>query len=86
MDSEDFPSFYRNQALHLLLDVLTVRDEEDESLSSKPRTRRENVSQVQYRSNSFSMGMILDEESASSLLCGFAFAFDRLTKFFCIQL
>ena len=53
MDSEDFHLFSRNEPLHLLLDVLSVSDEEDESLSSKPRTRRENVSRVQYRSNSF---------------------------------
>ena len=53
MDSEDFPLFSRNEPLHLLLDVLSVSDEEDELLSSIPRTRRENVSLVQYRSNSF---------------------------------
>ena len=53
MDSEDFPLFSRNEQLHLLLDVLTVRDEEDESLSSIPRIRRENISLVQHRSNSF---------------------------------
>ena len=53
MDSEDFPSFSRNEPLHHLLDVLSVNDEEDESLSSKPGTRRENASQVRYRSNSF---------------------------------
>ena len=53
MDSEDFLLFSRNEPLHLLLDVLSVSDEEDESLSSTPRTRRENVSLDQYRSNSF---------------------------------
>ena len=54
MDSEDFPLFSRNEPLHRLLDVLSVSDEEDELLSSIPRTRRKNVSLVQYRSNSFS--------------------------------
>ena len=38
---------------HLLLDVLDFHDEEDESISSKCQNRRVNVSQVQYRSNSF---------------------------------
>ena len=68
VDSEDFPLFSRNEPLHLLLDVLSVSDEEDESLSSKPRTRRENVSLVQ--------------SNAGSLLFGFAFASDRHTKSF----
>ena len=53
IDSEDFPSFSRNEPLRLLLDALVVNDEEAESLSSKPRTQRENVSLVQYQSNSF---------------------------------
>ena len=53
MDSEDFPLFSRNEPLHLLLDVLSVNDEEDELLSSIPRIRRENISLVQYQSNSF---------------------------------
>ena len=53
MDSEDFPLLSRHDTLHHLLDVVSVNDEEDESHSSKPRTRRETVSQVQYRSNSF---------------------------------
>ena len=44
----------RNEPLHLFLVVLSVSDEEDELLSSKLRTQRENVSLVQYRSNSFS--------------------------------
>ena len=52
IDSE-FHSFSRNEPLHRLLDVLSVNDEEDGLLSSKPRTRRENVSLVQYQSNSF---------------------------------
>ena len=41
MDSEDFLLFSRNGPLHLLLDVLSVNDEEDESLSSKLRIQRE---------------------------------------------
>ena len=51
--SEDFPSFSKNEPLHPLLDVVAENDEEDELLSSIPRTRRESVSLVQYRSNSF---------------------------------
>ena len=53
IDSEDFPSFSRNEPLRLLLDALVVNDEEDKLLSSIPRIRRENISQVQCRSNSF---------------------------------
>ena len=65
-DSEDFPLFSRNEPLHRLLDVLSVSDEEDEP-------------PIQFL---LSMGMILDEEPAGYLLCGFAFAFDRPTKSF----
>ena len=36
----DFPLFFRNEPLHLLLDVLAVSDEEDELLYSIPRIRR----------------------------------------------
>ena len=54
MDSEDFPSFSKNEPLRLLLDVLSVNDEEDELPSSIPRIRRENVFLVQYQSNSSS--------------------------------
>ena len=53
MDSEDFLLFYRNEPLHLLLDVLVENDEEGESLSSKLRTQRESISPVQNQSNSF---------------------------------
>ena len=53
IDSEDFPSFSRNEPLRLLLDALVRNDEEDRLLSSIPRTRRENISLVQHRSNSF---------------------------------
>ena len=53
IDSEDFPSFSRNESLRLLLDALVMNDEEDRLLSSIPRIRRENISLVQYRSNSF---------------------------------
>ena len=50
---EDFLLFSRNEPLHPLLDVLAENVEEDELLSSKLRTQRENVSLVQYQSNSF---------------------------------
>ena len=53
IDSEDFPSFSRNEPLRLLLDALAVNDEEDKLPSSIPRIRRENISLVKYRSNSF---------------------------------
>ena len=46
LDCEDFPSFSRNEPLHPLLDVLDENVEEDELLSSKLRTQRENVSLV----------------------------------------
>ena len=83
MDSEDFPLFSRNAPLHLLLDVLAENVEADELLCSILRTQRENVSLVQYQSKSlFSKGTIPDEEPAGSLLCGFAFVFDRHTKSF----
>ena len=45
-DFEDFLPFSRNKLLHRVLDVLSVSDEKDESLSSKPRVRGENVSLV----------------------------------------
>ena len=83
VDSEDFLQFSRNEPPHPLLDVLAENDEEDELLSSKLRTQRENVSLVQYQSNSFgSSEMVPDGESAGFLLCGFAFAFDRHAKSF----
>ena len=85
VDSEDFLFFSRNEPLHLLLDVLSVNDEEDESLSSKPRIRRENFPgsiSIQFL---LSMGTILGEEPASSLLCGFTFAFDRHAKSFALS-
>ena len=49
IDSQDFLSFSRIEPLRLLLDVLSVNDEEDELLSSIPRIRRENISPVQYQ-------------------------------------
>ena len=52
-DSEDFPSFSRNEPLRPLLDALVVNDEKDRLLSSKPRIRRENISLRQFQSNSF---------------------------------
>ena len=50
--SDDFLYFSRNEPLHPLFDAL-ADDEEDGLLSSKLRTQRENVSLVQYQSNSF---------------------------------
>ena len=83
MDSEDFPSFSRNGPLHLLLDVLSVNDEEDEPLSSKLCTQRENISLVQKQSNSFSQWeQFLMKSQQVLFFCGFAFAFDRPTKSF----
>ena len=62
-------------------------DEEDKLLSSILRIRRENISLVQHRSSSLlSMGTILGEEPASSLLCGFAFAFRSACRIFCTSL
>ena len=87
IDSEDFPYFSRTESLRLLLDAFIVTDEEDELLSSIPRIRRENISLVQCRSNSFfQWETILGEEPAGSLLCGFAFAFDRHAKSFALSL
>ena len=53
-DSEDFPSFSRNELLHLLLDAHVLNDEEDTLLSSILHDRRKNISLVQYQSKSFS--------------------------------
>ena len=53
VDSEDFPSFSRNEPLRLLLDALAVNDEEDKLLSSILRIRGENISLVQCQSNFF---------------------------------
>ena len=49
---EDVPVSSRIELLRLLLAVLFESVEEDGLLSSKPRTQRENVSLVQYQSNS----------------------------------
>ena len=70
-------SFSRNEPLHPVLDALAENDEEDELLSSKARTQRERECFPSSISIQFilSMGMILDEEPAGSLPCGFAFAF-----------
>ena len=56
-----------------------VNDEEETLLSSIPHTRRKNISLPGSMSIQFLLPMetILGEEPASSLLCGFAFAFDR---------
>ena len=66
-----------------LLDTHVVSDEEDTSLSSILHNRRIifpwfNISP----SSLLSMGTILGEEPAGSLLCGFALAFDRHAKSF----
>ena len=80
---EVFLSFSRNEPLRLLLDALVVNDEEETLLSSIPHNRKK-----EYFPGSvsieflLSMETILDEESAVSLLCGFAFAFDRHAKSF----
>ena len=85
--SEDFLSFSKNEPLRLLLDVFAENDEEDDLLSSiPPHIRRENISLVQYQSNSSLMETILGEEPAGSLLCGFAFACDRHEKSFAFSL
>ena len=83
MDSEDFPSFSRNEPLRLLLAALAVNDEEDELLSSVPRIRRENISLVQYRSNSFfPWERFLVKSQQVLFFVVFAFAFDRHAKSF----
>ena len=79
--SEDFLSFSRNEPLHLLLDAFVENDEEETLPSSLPHNRRENISLVQYQSNSFfQWDYSWCEEPAGSLLCVFAFAFDRHAK------
>ena len=74
--------FSRIQLLHHLLDALVVNDEEETLLSSILHTRRKNISlgsiSIQFL---LSMETILGEP-AGSLLCGFAFAFDRHAKSF----
>ena len=83
MDSEDFLSFSRNEPLHPLLDVFADNDKEDELLSSET-----SYSEKEYFPGSISiqfllsMETILGEEPASSLVCGFALAFDRHAKSF----
>ena len=72
-DSEDFLSFSRNELLHLLLDGHVVNDEEDTLLSSILQNRFDIPSPKRT---------ILGEEPTNSLLCGFAFAFDRHAKYF----
>ena len=70
--------------LRLLLDVLSVNYEEDESLFFRNFVLRER----EYFPGStgihflLSIGMIFDEEPVGSLLCGFSFAFAWLTKSF----
>ena len=79
---EEFISFSRNELLHHLLDAHVVNDEEDESISSIFHDWRLNISLVQHRSKFVPIGTALGEEPAGSLLCGFAFAFDRHAKSF----
>ena len=77
MDSEDSSRNFPEMNRYRLLDVLSVNDDEDESLCWKPRTRRECFPGSMSIQFLLSKGMILDEEPADSLLCGFvAFAFD----------
>ena len=79
--SEDFLSFSRNEPLRLLLDAFVVNDEEETLLSSKEYCPG-SIS-IQFL---LSMGTILREEPAGSLLCGFAFAIDRHAKSFAFSL
>ena len=67
IDSEDFPSFSRNELLHLLLDALVVNDEEDLLHSSIRHNRRKNISLVQCQSNSFSQWELFMEKSRQVL-------------------
>ena len=86
IDSEDFPSFSINEPLRLLLDALAVNDEEDKLLSSILRTQRENVSLVQYRSNSFfQWERFLVKSQQVLFFVGFAFAFDRHAQSFALS-
>ena len=78
--SEDSLQFSRIEQLHHLLYAYVVHDGEDELLSSKLRTQRESIPgsiSIQFL---WFIGMVPDEEPASSLLCGFAFASDGLAK------
>ena len=75
--------FSRNEPLHPLLDVLAENDEENEitffeTSYSEKECFTGSIS-IQFL---LSMGTILYEEPAGSLLCGFAFAFDRHTQSF----
>ena len=84
-DSEDYLYLSRNEQLHLLFDAHVVNDEEDTLLSSILQSEKE------YFPGSLSLevllpiGTILGEELASSLLCGFALAFDRHAKSFTLN-
>ena len=81
--SEDNLLISRIQLLHHHLDVLVFHDAKDGSISSTHHNRRVNnspgSSSVQVLSPT---RIVLGEEPASSLLCGFALAFDRLSKSF----
>ena len=86
-DPDDNLLFSRIELLHLLLDARFVNDEEDTLLSSILHNRRENISLVQHQSKfSSQQELFLGEEPAGSLLCGFAFAFDRHAKSFAFSL
>ena len=86
IDSEDFLLFSRNEPLRLLPDAFVVSDEEETLLSSIPHN-----SEKEYFPGSISIqfllsiGTVLGEEPAGSLLCGFAFAFDRCAKAFALS-
>ena len=55
-------------------------DEEDELISSKSRSQREDSPGSISVQILFPIGTVLEEEPAGSLLCGFASDFDRLAK------
>ena len=85
IDSEDNSQFSRIELLRHLLVVLSENVEEDGLLSSKSRTQRKKIlpGSISIRFLSF-IGMMLGK-STSSLLCGFAFAFDLAAKSFTIS-
>ena len=78
--SEDFLLHPRNEPHHPPPDALAENDEEDESLASKLRTQRDCFPGSISIQLLLFIGMIQDEESAGSFLCGFAFAFGWLTN------
>ena len=83
IDSEENSWFSRVELLRLLLVVLFDSVEEDEWLSSRSRTHREEFPGSISIHFLQVIGMMLDE-STGSPLCGFAFAFDLAAKTFTI--